>query len=106
MKLQARTCASSARRLRYNRPRNFQRLSVNFTRTIAISSDVKVTFLEEQWVGEEGGYPDLQNSCIDESLGKKDQNILSAKNTFWQDERSLTERIFQGSNLSNADFCE
>ena len=57
-------------------------------------------------MGEEGGYPDLQNSCIDESLGKKDQNILSAKNTFWQDERSLTERIFQGSNLSNADFCE
>jgi len=106
MKLHARTCASSARKLRYNRPRNFQRLSVNFTRTIAISSDVKVTFLEEQWAREGERYTDLQNSCIDESLGKKDQNILSVKSTFWQDERSLTERIFQRSDLSNADFCE
>ena len=34
-------------------------------------------------MGGEGGYTDLQNSCIDESLGKKDQNILSVKSTFW-----------------------
>ena len=52
------------------------------------------------------GYTDLKNSYIDESLGKKDQNKLSVKSTFWQDERSFTERIFQGSDLSNADLCE
>ena len=34
-------------------------------------------------MGGGGGYTDLQNSCIDESLGKKDQNILSVKSTFW-----------------------
>ena len=57
-------------------------------------------------MGGGGGHTDLQNSCIDESLGKKEQNILSVKSTLWQDESSLTERIFQGRDLSNADFCE
>ena len=49
-------------------------------------------------------YKNLQNSCIDESLGKKDQNILSLKSTFWHDERNVTEMIFQGGDLSYDDF--
>ena len=51
-------------------------------------------------------YKNLQNSCIDESLGKKDQNILSLKSTFWHDERNVTEMIFQGGDLPNDDFCK
>jgi len=49
-------------------------------------------------------YTQIQNSCIDESLGKKDQNILSIKSSFWHDERNVTEMIFQEGDLSNDDF--
>ena len=90
MKLHARTCASSARRLRYNRPRNFQRLSVNFTRTIVISSDVKVTFLEEQWVGEREDTQTYKIAALMSHLARRTKTYCLQKihfgktNVLWQ----------------------